>query len=154
MALHICVLFIAIAAIVCNGTYLADILPNTLSSNNPALNGRRFPRDAKSAQRDAFLDNLVTNLTVPELGMENGVHRAIILTKQSVLQLHLMFADNIVGPRSDNGLYGNSLPPLEREYCSQHQVKIMPCVLHLRPPSVLSTTGIQQTSRSTIPCKD
>lgn len=60
---------IAITATVCAGTY--GILPNSLSANNPGLNYRRFPRDAKAAQRDVFLDNLVNNLTVPELGMRN-----------------------------------------------------------------------------------
>ncbi|CZR62168.1 uncharacterized protein PAC_12065 [Phialocephala subalpina] len=40
-------------------------------------------------QRDAFLDNLVANMTIPEL----------------VFQLHLMSADNIVGQYSNNSLY-------------------------------------------------
>ncbi|KAJ3760099.1 glycoside hydrolase family 3 protein [Lentinula raphanica] len=42
--------------------------------------------------RDSFIHDLVTKMTSEELTM----------------QLHLMFADNIVGPDSDNGLYGKS----------------------------------------------
>ena len=56
---------------VCAETLLTETYPDTFGFNNPALNGRRFPRDARSAQRDTFLDNLVNNLTVPELGMES-----------------------------------------------------------------------------------
>ncbi|KAJ6110911.1 beta-glucosidase [Penicillium sp. IBT 16267x] len=40
-------------------------------------------------KKAAFLENLVMNMTIPEL----------------VLQMHLMFADNIIGPNSDNALY-------------------------------------------------
>ncbi|KAJ7196943.1 glycoside hydrolase family 3 protein [Mycena pura] len=43
----------------------------------------------KRAEKDAFIDALLDKMTVPEL----------------VLQLHLMFADNMVGPNSDNALY-------------------------------------------------
>ncbi|OQE23653.1 hypothetical protein PENSTE_c008G07139 [Penicillium steckii] len=43
--------------------------------------------------KESFLEDLVSNLTIPEL----------------VLQLHLMFADNIIGPNSDNGLYDKAL---------------------------------------------
>lgn len=43
-----------------------------------------------AAAKDAFLDGLMANLTVRDLAV----------------QLHLMFADNIVGPASDNALYG------------------------------------------------
>ncbi|KAK0467422.1 glycoside hydrolase family 3 protein [Armillaria novae-zelandiae] len=39
--------------------------------------------------KDVFLDDLVKRMTIPEL----------------VMQLHLMFADNVVGPRSENELY-------------------------------------------------
>ncbi|KAI9710588.1 MAG: hypothetical protein M1820_002724 [Bogoriella megaspora] len=80
---------IATAIAVCSGTYSNGISSDFMTLNNPALNVRRYPRDGRSVERDAFLDNLVNNLTVSEL----------------VLQLHLMFADNIVGPKSDNGLY-------------------------------------------------
>jgi hypothetical protein len=71
MILHIRLVVIAIIAVVWARTCLGEILSDTLSSINPGLNGRRYPRDAKSAQRDAFLDNLINNMTVPELGMEN-----------------------------------------------------------------------------------
>ncbi|KAK0440864.1 glycoside hydrolase family 3 protein [Desarmillaria tabescens] len=39
--------------------------------------------------KDVFLDDLVSRMSIPEL----------------VLQLHLMFADNVAGPRSENELY-------------------------------------------------
>ncbi|KAF5391780.1 hypothetical protein D9757_001758 [Collybiopsis confluens] len=48
------------------------------------------PKRATShAERDAFIDAIVNKMTVEELTM----------------QLHLMFADNIIGPKSDNSLY-------------------------------------------------
>ncbi|KAJ7069083.1 glycoside hydrolase family 3 protein [Mycena belliarum] len=46
-------------------------------------------RDGQKTKKDAFIDALLHRMTVTEL----------------VLQLHLMFADNMVGPNSDNGLY-------------------------------------------------
>ncbi|KAK0205764.1 glycoside hydrolase family 3 protein [Desarmillaria ectypa] len=42
-----------------------------------------------NSDKDVFLDDLVNKMTIPEL----------------VMQLHLMFADNVVGPRSENELY-------------------------------------------------
>ncbi|KAJ7466808.1 glycoside hydrolase family 3 protein [Mycena galericulata] len=44
---------------------------------------------AEASQKQQFVDNLVNQMTVPEL----------------VLQMHLMFADNIIGVDSDNGGY-------------------------------------------------
>ncbi|KAJ7165677.1 glycoside hydrolase family 3 protein [Mycena crocata] len=49
----------------------------------------RCKRDEKNTHKDAFIDALLDKMTVPEL----------------VLQLHLMFADNMVGPKSENELY-------------------------------------------------
>ncbi|KAF9467108.1 family 3 glycoside hydrolase [Collybia nuda] len=46
-----------------------------------------------TTEKDKFLDDLVSKLTVPEL-----VH-----------QLHLMFADNVIGPQSQNELYDFAL---------------------------------------------
>ncbi|KAJ7274830.1 glycoside hydrolase family 3 protein [Mycena rebaudengoi] len=43
--------------------------------------------------KDEFLDKLVSSMTIPEL----------------VLQLHLMFADNIIGVASDNGGYDDAM---------------------------------------------
>lgn len=48
------------------------------------------PIDLSEPTKDEFLEELVTNMTVPEL----------------VLQLHIMFADDVVGPNSSNELYG------------------------------------------------
>lgn len=45
--------------------------------------------------REAFVDRLVSEMTVPDMA----------------LQLHLMFADNIVGPKSDNSLWDQALSP-------------------------------------------
>ncbi|KAF8917429.1 glycoside hydrolase family 3 protein [Mucidula mucida] len=70
---------------------LAIALPFTACSRN------EYPpigRDARQPQmeRDDFLDELVAEMTLPEL----------------VMQLHLMFGDNIVGPNSDNALYDHA----------------------------------------------
>ncbi|KAJ6603052.1 glycoside hydrolase family 3 protein [Mycena sp. CBHHK59/15] len=51
-------------------------------------------RDGKRAEKDAFIDAILDQMTVPEL----------------VLQVHLMFADNMIGPNSDNDLYGTHEP--------------------------------------------
>lgn len=61
MILHV---RLAITVVACARIYLAEVL-------NPGLNGRIYPRDAVSAQRDAFLDSLVNNMTIPELGMKS-----------------------------------------------------------------------------------
>lgn len=45
----------------------AQLFPNGFSFN-PQLTSKKCPRDAKAVERDAFLDQLVANLTVPELG--------------------------------------------------------------------------------------
>ena len=52
---------------------------------------RNFAAAAAASQddRDAFVSDILNNLTVPEL-----VH-----------QLHLTFADNVIGPKSQNELY-------------------------------------------------
>ncbi|KAG7439704.1 glycoside hydrolase family 3 protein [Guyanagaster necrorhizus] len=44
---------------------------------------------SSNQEKDAFLDSLVNEMAIPEL----------------VMQLHLMFADNVVGPMSKNELY-------------------------------------------------
>ncbi|KAJ7618463.1 glycoside hydrolase family 3 protein [Roridomyces roridus] len=46
-------------------------------------------RDERALDKDAFVDALLDSMTVPEI----------------VMQLHLMFADNMIGPNSDNSLY-------------------------------------------------
>ncbi|KAJ7286480.1 glycoside hydrolase family 3 protein [Mycena rebaudengoi] len=50
-------------------------------------------RDGKKAEKDAFVDAILNKMMVPEL----------------ILQLHLMFADNMIGPNSDNSLYDFSM---------------------------------------------
>ena len=45
--------------------------------------------------KSAFIDNLVNQMTVPEM----------------VMQVYLMFADNVIGPFSDNALYDQALSP-------------------------------------------
>ncbi|RDW61408.1 glycoside hydrolase family 3 protein [Coleophoma crateriformis] len=47
------------------------------------------PRLKDSTAKDSFLDNIVANMTIPELAM----------------QLHLMFAGNIIGPNADNEMF-------------------------------------------------
>lgn len=48
-----------------------------------------------SMSKDAFIENLVSQMTVRDM----------------VLQLYLMFGDNIVGPDSNNALYDEALRP-------------------------------------------
>jgi beta-glucosidase-like glycosyl hydrolase len=48
-----------------------------------------------SAAKEAFINNLVSQMTVEDI----------------VLQIYLMFADDVVGPRSDNALYDHALSP-------------------------------------------
>lgn len=61
----------------------------------------RAPHDVLPAQpyanetRESFINRLVSEMTVTEMA----------------LQLHLMFADNIVGPKSDNSLWDQALRP-------------------------------------------
>ena len=71
MILPLGLVVVAIAAVACAEPHVTETLPHSLGSHNPGWNGRRFTRDTKSIQRDDFLDNLVSNMTVSELGMEN-----------------------------------------------------------------------------------
>ncbi|KAJ7624880.1 glycoside hydrolase family 3 protein [Roridomyces roridus] len=48
---------------------------------------------AETQQKQQFIDNLVSQMTIPEL----------------VLQMHLMFADNLIGENSDNGGYDTAM---------------------------------------------
>ncbi|KAK3677369.1 hypothetical protein LTR78_002907 [Recurvomyces mirabilis] len=48
---------------------------------------------SNSSIKDAFIDNLVNQMTVPEL----------------VMQVYLLFADSVVGPYSNNSLYNSTL---------------------------------------------
>ncbi|ORY71448.1 glycoside hydrolase family 3 protein [Pseudomassariella vexata] len=49
----------------------------------------RTQQSGVGSDKDAFIDDLIGKMTLPDL----------------VLQMHLMFGDDIVGPNSDNGLY-------------------------------------------------
>ncbi|KAJ7206846.1 glycoside hydrolase family 3 protein [Mycena pura] len=49
--------------------------------------------DQTAIQKQQFIDNLVNQMTIPELA----------------LQMHLMFADNIIGVNSDNGGYDTAM---------------------------------------------
>jgi len=56
--------------------------------------------------KEEFIDRLVKNMTIADL----GEYRDSVFANAAdfilvVLQLHLMFADDIVGQNSDNGLY-------------------------------------------------
>lgn len=53
------------------------------------------PAGYTNLTKDAFIDSLVSQMTVPEL----------------VMQLYLMFGDSVVGPTSDNALYDDALLP-------------------------------------------
>ncbi|KAF7333056.1 Glycoside hydrolase family 3 protein [Mycena venus] len=70
------------------GSCVAQLSFNKFSFDSGVVNPK-CTRDEKRAQKDAFIDAILDKMTVPEL----------------VMQLHLMFADNMVGPNSDNALY-------------------------------------------------
>ncbi|KAJ7174641.1 glycoside hydrolase family 3 protein [Mycena filopes] len=71
------------------GSCVAQLSFNSRYSFDSAAVNPKCARDEKRADKDAFIDALLDKMTVPEL----------------VMQLHLMFADNMVGPNSDNALY-------------------------------------------------
>jgi beta-glucosidase-like glycosyl hydrolase len=48
---------------------------------------------ANNSTKESFINNLISQMTIPDL----------------VLQLHLTFADNIIGPASDNSLYKSAM---------------------------------------------
>lgn len=52
-------------------------------------------QESRNQTREAFINDLVTQMTVPEL----------------TLQLYLTFADSVIGPYSNNSLYDEALPP-------------------------------------------
>lgn len=83
------------------------IAPNTTTTwqDNDASLGFQVAR--APTERDAFLDDLVAKLTVTELGILI-YHTVGLLLMVSIIvhQLHLMFADAVVGPKSQNELYG------------------------------------------------
>lgn len=68
------------------------IYPRASSPRYPTTR-RHTPRHVNRAANDAYLDQLVANMTIPEL----------------VLQVHLMFGDAILGPKSDFGLYNSTM---------------------------------------------
>jgi hypothetical protein len=67
--------------------------------------------NTRALQKDAFLDTLVANMTVLELGELSQrllTEFARLIELIPALQLQLMFADSIIGPNSDNALWGLS----------------------------------------------
>ncbi|KAJ7219664.1 glycoside hydrolase family 3 protein [Mycena haematopus] len=85
---------------------LTENLPRLLQKKDAFLNGVfdaiSQPQEAmldygqsipEVTQKQQFVDNLVNQMTIPEL----------------VFQMHLMFADNIIGVNSDNGGYDSAM---------------------------------------------
>ncbi|KAJ8073027.1 hypothetical protein PM082_019895 [Marasmius tenuissimus] len=76
-----------------------QLWPERFTFSDSIIHGSIGARDefgrAKRAERDAFVKDLVDSMTIEEL----------------VVQLHLMFADNVVGPNSTNELFDFSLLP-------------------------------------------
>ncbi|KAJ7773875.1 glycoside hydrolase family 3 protein [Mycena metata] len=64
-------------------------LPITLDRLQTTANASQ----SNTTQKQQFVDNLVNQMTIPEL----------------VFQMHLMFADNIIGVKSDNGGYDEAM---------------------------------------------
>ncbi|KAJ7342621.1 glycoside hydrolase family 3 protein [Mycena albidolilacea] len=71
------------------GSCVAQLTFSSRYSFDSGAVNPKCARNEKRAEKDAFIDALLDKMTVPEL----------------VMQLHLMFADNMVGPNSDNALY-------------------------------------------------
>ncbi|KAJ7210633.1 glycoside hydrolase family 3 protein [Mycena haematopus] len=70
------------------GNCVAQLSFNKFSFDSGVVNPK-CTRNDKRASKDGFIDAILDQMSVPEL----------------VMQLHLMFADNMVGPNSDNALY-------------------------------------------------
>jgi len=64
---HMLLFGVAFALVICSWGCEAQLFPNGFNFN-PHFSNKRCPRDAKETERDVFLDQLVKNLTVPELG--------------------------------------------------------------------------------------
>ncbi|KAJ6613156.1 glycoside hydrolase family 3 protein [Mycena sp. CBHHK59/15] len=75
--------------------FLNEILDAIVKSQVSFSDAVLSPKSPSSERlpKDEFLDNLVASMTIPEL----------------VLQMHLMFADNIIGVASDNGGYDDAM---------------------------------------------
>ncbi|KAJ7983158.1 glycoside hydrolase family 3 protein [Mycena polygramma] len=71
------------------GSRAAQLSFNSRYSFDSGVANPQCAAEEKRTEKDAFIDALLEKMTIPEL----------------VLQVHLMFADNLVGPKSDNGLY-------------------------------------------------
>lgn len=73
----------------------ADYFTETLLSSHDVSYPSPSLAERASTPKDVFIDSLISNMTVPEL----------------VLQLHLMFGGNIVGPKAQNELYDFAMRP-------------------------------------------
>lgn len=83
------------------------VAPNTTTTWQDIDATLGFRAARPPTERDTFLDDLVAKLTVPELGIVIlNTHSGLALIIYIVHQLHLMFADNVIGPKSQNELYG------------------------------------------------
>lgn len=92
--------------VVLAGNCVAQLGFNRYSFDSGVVNPK-CTRNEKRAAKDAFIDAILNKMTVPELGAYFLRYaNCSFLTRRIVLQLHLMFADNMVGPNSDNALYG------------------------------------------------
>lgn len=68
-----------------------------------------FGRDASSTgpqNKTQFIESLISEMTLEDLGRPWKGEWTIQELTLTVLQLHLMFADDIVGAASHNELYG------------------------------------------------
>ncbi|KAJ7751491.1 glycoside hydrolase family 3 protein [Mycena maculata] len=72
--------------------FLDEVL-GAISTQEALPNTQHDEVTSEGVQKQQFLDDLVNQMTIPEL----------------VLQMHLMFADNIVGVNSDNGGYDDAM---------------------------------------------
>jgi hypothetical protein len=100
---------------VLGNTVIALLFGRAVSSSNPSNLGvghdsyeRRTSgfRSVSNGTKETFLESLIANMTIPELGKLLSSFMMFLTNLKLVLQLHIMFSDNIVGPDSQNELYG------------------------------------------------
>ncbi|KAF7300506.1 Glycoside hydrolase family 3 protein [Mycena chlorophos] len=73
--------------------FLDDLIGTFSSSSGQIQMNEEVQQDAEATEKDQFIANLVNQMTVSELA----------------IQMHLMFADNIIGVNSDNAGYDTAL---------------------------------------------
>lgn len=100
--LRVCLGSVVFSLLLSNKVQALRMAAPITRNDQPSLAKRQAQAD-----KDVFLDELVDSMTLAEQGMRSCMAElAVELTGALVHQVHLMFADNIIGPASDNSQYG------------------------------------------------